>query len=481
MHLNSAPFILLSLLAAPCALPAQVFPSTPFERTLDLLVTDRSFYGVWRLVDWNQDGDYNDANEAIAYYDESIGTIAMSTPTGLAVDSVGTVYVGDLGTDVITAMRDANGDGDAHDAGEHRVFFDPSNASGIAIRSPNEILVDVLDRVFVANSNNSQGGIDAIYVLEDLNGDGDAQDAGEAREYCAIPNAAGSTGHSNVFDMAIDQFGNLYYVDNGINGPIQKGVYRLTDANFDGDCNDAGEIALYWVPPSASSTPFFASLAIDQTGAMYTGDYAGDDIVWRAFDANGNGVIDPGEDSVFYQPANGLWWDINVREDGAIVLAEDQAPDRITVLIDGNGDNDALDAGEVLTAYDDTLSPNTAVRPRALAYIRAPQLFVLPTSVQVGGATNFVVRTEKPFDLGAVFLSIGLAPAFSLPPFGSVEIDATEFVAIGFGLSDANAQFTLPFGIPNLPTAAGTYGIQAWCGDDFRLFLSNASLLTVTP
>jgi hypothetical protein len=121
------------------------------------------------------------------------------------------------------------------------------------------------------------------------------------------------------------------------------------------------------------------------------------------------------------------------------------------------------------------------VRPRGAAFLRAPLLSLSPPTVQVGSATSFLVETETPFDLAAVFLSVALAPPVSVAPFGRVEIDATQFAALGFGLADANGVFALPLAIPNVPTAINAYGSQAWCGDDFRLFLSNGALLTVTP
>jgi len=469
-----------TLATAQIALP--ILPTLPHARTMDLIVGDTTSPDtIWRMIDRNQDGDYNDAGEVIAYYSDAVGSIALGTPGAVASMPDGTVLVGDLGEDVIIAMRDGNGDGDAHDPGEHRVFFDPSNASGVGLYSLQSIVVDQLGRVFVTNADNGQGGYDGVFLLEDLNFDGDAQDAGEAREYFAVPVLGGGTGVSNPFELCAAPDGNLYFVDNGQGGTITKGIYKLEDLNFDGDCNDAGEYSLFWVPPTVGGFAFFQSLAVDQNGMFYTGEYTADDVVWRAYDLNGNGFIDPGEDAEFFNPPSGFWNDIAVRDDGSIVLAEDDSNDRVIVLTDLNGDLDALDPGEAFEAYDDTISA-VAVRPRSLTFMRAPVLTLTPATVQVGNATTMLVQTAKPFDLGAVFLSVGLAPTpISLAPWGFVEIDPSAFEAIGFGLSDSTAFFSLPFGIPNIPTALGTYGVQAWCGDDFRLFLSNGELLTVTP
>ena len=120
-----------SMMTFATALTAQVVPVHPFSRTMDLVVCDSSFDGVWRLVDWNQDGDLLDADEVIAYYDESVASISLGTPTCLTTGHDGTVYIGDSNVDIILRMRDANGDGDANDAGEHSVFFDNTNAAGL--------------------------------------------------------------------------------------------------------------------------------------------------------------------------------------------------------------------------------------------------------------------------------------------------------------------------------------------------------------
>lgn len=480
MHLHSFAATLAAVSLAQHA-TCQFIPVHPHERTMDVLVVDSSFDGVWRMIDWNQDGDFNDANEALAYYSDTIGSVTLATPTCIVTSYDGTTYVGDANVDLILAMRDDNGDGDANDAGEHRVFFDNSNAGGLVMASIGGITVDRLDRVF-ASVANSSAGTDVIYLLEDLNGDGDANDTGEASAYCNIPGSTGGTGDSIPVDILIGPDLNVYYVDIGVNGPITKGVYRLEDLNFDGDCNDAGEVQPFWLPISASgNNQFFFGLAVDHAGAWYLSDHGSDEKVLRGFDANANGVIEPSEETLFYQTSASTWWDIVVRDDGSLLLCEDQTPDRITWLRDNNGDNDALDPGESRQVYDDTVAQNGSVRPRGASMMRAPLLGAQPATVQIGNPTTFVASTNKPAELAAVFLAIGPAAPMSVAPFGIVAIDATQFISLGFGVSDGSGNFSQAFTVPNNPAAVGTLAAQALCGDGARLFLSNAALLTVTP
>jgi len=92
-----------------------------------------------------------------------------------------------------------------------------------------------------------------------------------------------------------------------------------------------------------------------------------------------------------------------------------------------------------------------------------------------------ITHTSKPGDLAVTVISLGLAPAFPLAPWGMVEIDITLFVSIGVGFADAAGDFTVPFAVPANPSIVGTYAFQTLAGDLFRLFLSNAAPMLVTP
>ncbi|MFT4515129.1 MAG: hypothetical protein ACI89X_000897 [Planctomycetota bacterium] len=471
-------FVVAGLLAATAT--AQVVPLIPYQRTMDLLVVDATYDGVWRCVDWNQDGDLLDANEVVSFYSDLIGSISLTNPSSISTARNGTVYIGDSSTDSIVALQDLNGDGDANGPGEHRVFFDASNASGIVMATLGGLYVDALGRVFGAVANSGSGGTDVILIFEDLNNDGDANDAGEARDYHTVPGAP-ATGDSIPTEVLAGPDLNLYYAEAGATGLVTKGVYKLSDTNFDGDCNDAGERSLFWdTSMLGPNAPFHFGMAVDATGRFYVADHSANEQVWSAFDSNGDGVIQPGEATLFYQTSASTWWDIVIREDGTVILCEDQTPDRITQLRDLNNDGDAMDPGEATEIYDDTLASNPGLRPRGAALMRAPLLTVNPPSVPFGQLTTFLAETSKPVELAAVFLSTGLAGPVSLAPYGSIEINAAVLLPLGFGLSDTNGIFSQPFAVPNTAAAIGTYAAQAICGDGYRLFLSNAALLTVT-
>lgn len=472
---------ILSLLTLALTTPAfaQIPQLVPFDRTLDLMVVDSSFDGIWRLADLNQDGDYLDGGEITTFYSDTIGSIALTNPNCIAVSPLGTTYIGDSTADVIVALVDLDADGSANGAGEHTVFFDSAtNASGIVMPSIQGLTVAASSEVFAAVSNTSSSGVDMIVRLFDSNADGDANDLGEATIYCQIPNASTGVGDSIPTMVVAGPDTRLYYTDVGATGAVTKGVWRLDDLNFDGDCNDPGEVNLFWTPP-APGNAFYWSLAVDRDGYFYVTDH-GNETIWRGRDGNGDNVIDTTEEQLFYQTASSTWWDIVLRDDGVVLVCEDQSPDRITALVDLNNDGDALDPGESSNVYADGLTAFD-LRPRGAAFLRAPELAVVPNTVMIGNASTVFVTAGKPGDLVILGASFGLQPPSPLAPFGEAELNPALVVSFGLSFANPSAQTSTPISIPNNPSVVGNYGFQALAGDLFRPFLSNGGLLTVTP
>jgi hypothetical protein len=476
MRLND----LLAAAALASTAAAQIPQAIPYSRTQDLLVVDSSYDGVWRLADFDQDGDYDGPGEVVPFYTDTLAGFALTNPSCIVSGPDGTVYVGDSTIDVVLALRDQNGDGDANDPGEHQVFFTSvTNASGIVMASVQGITVDAIGRVWLAVANAGTVGTDVIVQLHDLDLDGDADDLNESRIYCTIPGGSGAVGNSIPTKVVVGPDANLYYTDVGSTGAVQKGVWRLVDLNSDGDCDDPGEVAVFWTPPFAAS-PFYWSLAVDALGTFYVTDHSTNEQVWQARDTNGNGTIEPAEQTLFFQSTGSTWWDVVPRPDGSVLLCDADTPDRITTLRDLNADGDANDPGESTLAYSSALAA-TAISPRGATLIRAPQLEITPPVVQVGNSTTLTTRASRPGDLVVHVISLGFGPSIALPPWGVVEIDVTLLNVVHVGVADATGWFTAPLAIPNVPTAVNTYAFQTLAGDTFRLFLSNAAGLTVTP
>ncbi len=212
------------------------------------------------------------------------------------------VLLGDQGSDQIFHLRDLNGDGDATDAGERLAFFDATNASGLSSPTGNVFAIhQAPDGTVFAGD----GDTDSVYALRDMNGDGDATDAGEASPWFSDANAAGLP-FVTPNGIATGPDGALYVVNAGvIAGPVDDVIYRTVDLNSDGDANDLGE-ATVWLDLqtlNAKSSAFDLSFA---GNVAYVADTNGadPDTIYRIEDLDGDGTIETGEAKIFISDGN---------------------------------------------------------------------------------------------------------------------------------------------------------------------------------
>ncbi len=321
-----------------------------------LLVNDSSADRVFRCVDLNNDGDYNDLGEVVDYYDDITGAFSLTNNNGIVCVPGGPTYISDATERYVLALRDTNNDGDALDPGEASIFFDGrpgGNADGVPMTSPQYLAWDPsTSSFFVATANTgTAGSLDEILRLRDNNADGDANDLGEVVRYWTAP--AGAVG--DYIPEGVGIFGGrVYYVEIGSTGVTAKGVYALIDNNNDGDAQDPGERVPFFVPPTLTGTPFFWSIEQDPSGWFYLAD-TGNDVIWRFKDLNNDGdAQDPGEFSQWYVVgAPSTIWDIAIASDGTLYTTDAQSPERISALRDANNDG-LIDPTEVQQVYNST-------------------------------------------------------------------------------------------------------------------------------
>ena len=211
--------------------------------------------------------------------------------------------VSDQGRDQIVLSNDLNGDGDMNDAGETTVFYGAGNASGIIGGAGN---VFALSQTSSGHVVIGDGDTDTVYRLRDNNQNGTAQDAGEAQVW--FSGAANASGFklNTPNGIAEGPDGAIYVVEADTSGsPTGDWVYRTEDKNGDGDANDAGE-ATQWLnlkALNAASSPFEirfdgdTAYVIDSVGAT-------PNAIYTATDKNGDGVIGAGEVATFASDAN---------------------------------------------------------------------------------------------------------------------------------------------------------------------------------
>ena len=222
---------------------------------------------VYRLIDFNDDGDVQDAGESFVFADvTNLSLFSFAFPTGAAFDSLNRMHIvnagNGFGNDRVFRLLDLNGDGDAQDADEiteyvGEPFFGPGNGSF----SPQEIFFDENDVLYLRNSSTNLHG---VWRFEDLDANGRADDAGEATIYFNSTNASGVV-TSAGFGLEPDRVRprSMYYLQTAT-GAVDQ-LYRLTDANDDGDAQDAGEAVMVWSTNEAGFTN------IDVV-CLYTGD-----------------------------------------------------------------------------------------------------------------------------------------------------------------------------------------------------------------
>lgn len=277
----------------------------------------------------------------------------------LHAPSVG-VLLADQTGDRIDLLRDLNGDGDAVDAGERTLHFGDGNASGFAAPTTNPFVFATANdgAVFVGD-----GGADTVWRLVDLNGDGDAMDAGEATAWLSPANAAGvPTVTPNGLAQGPD--GAMYVVNAGVSSRPQDAIYRTVDLNGDGDADDVGETSV-WLDlsiVSAGSAPY--TLSFDGNVAYLLDPNGGAPTIWRIEDVDGSGAISADEVSAFVaaEASFGAVIDFaHAGEAGSLLtwqwLDDGDGVWRLTRLTDrdGSGAIDATD--EVAVVWDSTLLP----------------------------------------------------------------------------------------------------------------------------
>ncbi|HKX46695.1 MAG TPA: hypothetical protein VJP77_08320, partial [Planctomycetota bacterium] len=463
----------LAALAA-TALPAAAqsfFPLAPFSHTRDLYVSDSGNDAILRLADLDLDGDFDAFQEVRVFYSDVLGPFPLGNNNGVTVGLNGVVYVSDSTEDRVIALLDRDGDGSCHGPNEAWVYFDGTggSVSGIVMGSSANMSIDLNGNVWVSVSgsgSSAPANEDKVVRLVDLNGDGDAQDFGEAVEHWVAP--AGSGGDSVPQDVLVGFDGRLYLVDVPSSGPNAKGVYRLDDADGSGAIDQPGEHAPFFVPPAQPNTPFYWGLGLDASGHFYLAD-TGNELVWRFRDADGDQTVDPlTEATVWWQAAgDSFLWRLAAASDGSVYAVETETPDRVLRLLDadGSGTVDPLDPAETQVAWSDVGALVDISNPRSLAMDRQPTLQA-NAAPQVGQPWDLLVLGTAG-DIAVVYWSAATVAPIPFAPFGELELDVTPGLS-GFlfqGVLPEAGPLSVALPVPADPGFAGaTVALQGIAG-----------------
>lgn len=344
------------LLAGPALAQTGYFPRPT------VYVNDSNNDRVIRLRDLDGNGSYGGAGESSVFYDDTLGFYALMNNIGIVSSRDGTVFINDSSYDYVLRLKDLDGDGVCHSLNEANIFFESfTNAAGIGMLSAAG-MHEKDGVLWVAVAQSSTAGKDYILRLQDLNADGDAQDVNEALEYYVVsnPSVSGAANDSIPQDVRVGRDGFVYYLEQSSNGVWAKGIYRLVDTDNNGIIT-AGESIPFFTPPALASTAFHWGMDQDDSGAWYMADTT-NDVIWRARDTNGNGLVEFGEYQLWWQsPGASLIWNVRCGPDGALYVGETQSNERLFRMVDTNGDGQINVPAEVTTLYDELTTLGTVI------------------------------------------------------------------------------------------------------------------------
>lgn len=385
-------------------------------RTDAILISDMSLDGVYITRDFNANGNANDAGEANVYFDANnfSGLLAPSNSVfSLFQSQMGHVYIGDGGSDSVYRLSDWNADGDAQDAGEARVWFSEANAGGFTLPTPNSVYEAQDGALYVANAGTRSRPTDAIYRTIDLNNDGDANDVGEAAIWLDLSTLASARVGGAVPDNKSSAFDITFIDDTAYIADLMGGetdtIFIARDADGNGSIG-ADELNVFIDDDNLFGVSVATGLISDEAGSLYTLESGSskDQSIYRLNDLNGNGVIDDVSEvqeiwNEFLVDALavelGSAFSLAVGPDGelTIVSAGSDIKDNVFRLLDLNGDGDFFDAGETTLWASGNGRGAFADFARTAEYINvvAPVPLPAPLLLLVSGLALLLTRFKQ--------------------------------------------------------------------------------------
>ncbi|MCV6585612.1 MAG: Ig-like domain-containing protein [Marinibacterium sp.] len=362
-----------------------------------VLVGDQRLDQVLLLQDLDGNGKADGAGETTVFFDAN-NLSGLPSPTGnvftihQAADL--SVFVGDGSADAVYRLRDRNNDGDAQDAGEAEIWFSADNAAGFSTITPNGVAQGEDGAIYIANAGTRSTPQDAIYRTVDLNGDGDADDAGEATLWLDLQTIIDT---SVPFDLSFH--GDVAYLTD-LTGTAPDVVHRIEDLNGDGTIQ-TDEVTAFITDDASFGAPVDIAGAVAADGSFYSATWFPDrgEIfkLYRLTDLDGSGKIDSVHEAREVWNANmlpeGIGADIGfslaVDDDGTVVLTANSFAGQSSIvrLENLNGDGDFFDAGETVLfgseSYDAQLD-----RARAVEFYSGEGQ---PVAASVGAGNHFSV------------------------------------------------------------------------------------------
>jgi len=182
---------------------------------------------VIRLIDLDGDGNALGPNESsIAFDGANFAGTAIQDPETIAVGADGAVYIADSATRTVIELVDVDGNGDFQGVTESRVIFVAAETTPFG---DVDSLVAAVDGSLLVGDRETN----TVLRLVDRNGDGDRVDDGE---WSVVLDGTAEVPALDIQEMLELHDGGILIVDGR-----RDGLIVAEDVNGDGDWNDAGE------------------------------------------------------------------------------------------------------------------------------------------------------------------------------------------------------------------------------------------------
>ncbi|MEO0645176.1 MAG: hypothetical protein AAFZ17_03305 [Cyanobacteria bacterium J06650_10] len=341
-----------------------------------IFLGDQRLDKIFLTQDLNQDGDANDPSEVSVYFD---GTNAsgLADPTGnvftIYQSASGAVFYGDGDTDSVYRLRDRNQDGDALDAGEATIWFAPTDG----LPTPNGVAEGSDGAIYIVNAGTRSTPADVVYRTVDLNGDGDAQDQGESSIWLDLATLNPS---SSAFD--IEFIGDVAYISDLVGGDDDV-VYRVEDLDGSGTI-ETNEASVFIQDGNEFGVPLDFGIAVDGQNVYVweSLDFGGPQSIYRLRDRNGTGTIDAANEAfeiwntdalpTGFDSFNGFAIAVGPERELVVTSNGFDGENNLFRLVDSNGDGDYFDSGKTIVYLSQSVNGTTPERARAVEYAIAP-------------------------------------------------------------------------------------------------------------
>jgi uncharacterized protein (DUF433 family) len=412
---TSMPRVSASVLAA-------IVTGAAAQPVLVVFVHDQIPDEIYRLADLNGDGDANDPGEATLFIDDADTVLGIDNAQGMvALDAHTLLATDNFAPDNVLLLTDTNGDGDALDTAESKVWFDGGLPGGFSLTNPAD-LTALPDGSYLLLDNNTldTANPEAIYTLRDLNGDGDVSDAGEAGLFFELSPPGVSL--ATTFDVIRNAAGETFVFDITDDADIESIDIIDPAGSARTEWFDSVDLFSLFGAVLSATVGELEYLALTDEVVFGAGSLGGSQLILAARDINGSGRIDAASEIrvLWSESTSGLDTgsprDLHFAGDGSL-LWTDGLRDRVMRLVDTNGDGDYRDAGETTVFYDAT-----------------------------GAAANVLPGLSLPLSVASAPLPSGCTIADLVEPFGQLTFaDIGAFVS-AFNSGSSVADLAEPFG-----------------------------------